>query len=62
MNDPNSDANPRGQLWAVHRIDDNGKQFLVKGTLSREEAERLIAEYEARGFVTRTPTQTDLLD
>jgi hypothetical protein len=34
--------------WAVHRQDDNGYQFVVQTGLSREEAERLAAEFEAK--------------
>ena len=34
--------------WAVHRQDDNGNRFVVQTGLSREEAERLAAELEAR--------------
>jgi hypothetical protein len=35
--------------WSVWRIDDNGNTFLVRERLSRDEAERLAAEFEARG-------------
>jgi hypothetical protein len=43
-------SEPRsGRTWAVHRQDDNGNRFLVQARLSREEAERLVAELEARG-------------
>jgi len=35
--------------WAVHRHDDNGNRFVMQTGLSREEAERLVAEFEARG-------------
>jgi hypothetical protein len=37
------------QLWMVHRQDDNGNHFVVQAGLSREEAERLVCEFEARG-------------
>jgi hypothetical protein len=36
-------------LWAVYRRDDNGNTFFVRGRLTREEAERLATEFEARG-------------
>jgi UDP-N-acetyl-2-amino-2-deoxyglucuronate dehydrogenase len=39
-----SDAN-----WSVWRTDDNGNTFLVRAGLTREEAERLVAEFEGRG-------------
>lgn len=35
--------------WAVHRQDDNGNRFVVQTGLDRTEAERLVAELEARG-------------
>ena len=35
--------------WTVHRQDDNGNRFVVREGLSREEAERLVAELEALG-------------
>ncbi len=44
-----SEPNPPDRTWAVHRIDDNGNVFVVKRQLAREEAEQLLAEYEARG-------------
>jgi UDP-N-acetyl-2-amino-2-deoxyglucuronate dehydrogenase len=37
------------QTWTVYRQDDNGNRFVVSTRLSREEAERLVAEFEARG-------------
>ena len=40
---------PGATTWAVHRQDDNGNRFVVATGLSREEAERLVAVYEARG-------------
>jgi hypothetical protein len=39
---------PEG-TWAVHRQDDNGNRFVVQTRLSREEAVRLAAEFEAKG-------------
>lgn len=35
--------------WAVWRIDDNGNTFLVRDSLPRAEADRLVAEFTARG-------------
>jgi hypothetical protein len=35
--------------WTVRRQDDNGNRFVVQTGLSRDEAERLVAELEARG-------------
>jgi hypothetical protein len=39
--------------WAVLRQDDNGNRFLVETGLSREEAERLVAQYETTSCITR---------
>ncbi|MFJ3218466.1 SPOR domain-containing protein [Kitasatospora sp. NPDC086801] len=36
-------------VFRVMRQDDNGNRFLVAGGLERAEAERLAAEFEARG-------------
>jgi UDP-N-acetyl-2-amino-2-deoxyglucuronate dehydrogenase len=36
-------------LWTVYRIDDNGNTFVVREHLSREETDRVVAEFEARG-------------
>jgi hypothetical protein len=35
--------------WSVWRTDDTGNTFLVHSGLTREEADRLVAEFEARG-------------
>ncbi len=35
--------------WAVWRIDDNGNVFVVREHLARGEAERVAAEFAARG-------------
>ncbi|WP_280290012.1 hypothetical protein [Pseudomonas sp. BN417] len=35
--------------WCVKRLDDNGNEFVLRAGLTREEAERLAAEYQARG-------------
>jgi hypothetical protein len=40
---------PTAATWTVHRQDDNGNRFVVRTGLSREEAERLVAELEALG-------------
>ena len=37
------------ETWTVHRKDDNGNHFVVQTRLNREEAARLVAEFEARG-------------
>jgi hypothetical protein len=35
--------------WTVHRQDDNGNRFVVQTGLSQADADRLVAELEARG-------------
>ncbi|MFG5863402.1 hypothetical protein [Metapseudomonas sp. CR1201] len=37
------------QEWCVKRLDDNGNVFVLRDRLTRDEAERLMAEYQARG-------------
>jgi UDP-N-acetyl-2-amino-2-deoxyglucuronate dehydrogenase len=37
------------RTWTVYRQDGNGNRFVVSTRLSREEAERLVTEFEARG-------------
>ena len=39
---------PEG-TWSVYRQDDNGNRFVGGQRLNRQEAERLVAEFEARG-------------
>jgi YD repeat-containing protein len=43
---PNEQPNA---VWAVYRTDDAGNSFLVRDALTRDEAERLVAEFTARG-------------
>ena len=40
---------PPHATWSVWRSDDNGNTFIVRDGLSPEEAERLVAEFTARG-------------
>ena len=35
--------------YIVYRIDDNGNVFVVKKEMRQEDAEHLVAEFEARG-------------
>ncbi|MDF3934622.1 hypothetical protein [Pseudomonas citronellolis] len=35
--------------WCLWRLDDNGNRFVVRRELSREEAEALARDYQARG-------------
>jgi len=46
MND--SDCTP-ARFWVVWRIDDNGNTFVVREHLSKDDAERLVEEFAARG-------------
>jgi hypothetical protein len=36
------------RCFEVHRVDDNGNEFIVATGLTREEAERMADMYEAR--------------
>jgi hypothetical protein len=47
--EPTDHLPPPRQTWAVHRQDDNGNRFVVRTGLGRDEAERLVAEFEAKG-------------
>lgn len=38
-----------GSNWIVYRQDDHGNSFVVATDLSREAAQRMVADYEARG-------------
>jgi hypothetical protein len=51
MSGPESTAPVPGQpgTWAVHRQDDNGNRFVVQTGLTREDAERLVVQFEAKG-------------
>ena len=51
MIEPSTDSagDAQGQSWSVWRIDDNGNSFVVREHLSLNEAERLVAEFTARG-------------
>ena len=42
-------ATEQRECWAVCRTDDTGNSFVVREHLTREEAERLVAEFTARG-------------
>jgi UDP-N-acetyl-2-amino-2-deoxyglucuronate dehydrogenase len=44
--------------WAVWRTDDTGNTFLVRDNLTRDEAQRLVAEFEARGHKQTYFTET----
>jgi UDP-N-acetyl-2-amino-2-deoxyglucuronate dehydrogenase len=37
------------ESWTVWRCDDNGNRFVVTEAQTRDEAERLVAEFTARG-------------
>jgi len=50
MSDPQSQTlPPSDKAWTVWRIDDNGNRFVVHEHLARQDADRLVAEFEARG-------------
>jgi hypothetical protein len=43
------DPPPQIERWKLLRQDDNGDRFVVKKGLTKQEAERLVAEFEALG-------------
>jgi hypothetical protein len=51
VSDQSPAAEPSGPSgsWAVYRIVDNANVYPVRGGLTRGEAERLAAEFQARG-------------
>lgn len=49
MNPPTEPAREPAERWAVYRTDDTGNSFLVREHLTLEEAERVAAEFTARG-------------
>jgi UDP-N-acetyl-2-amino-2-deoxyglucuronate dehydrogenase len=51
MNDPDTQHldSQHENIWTVYRIDDNGNTFVVRERLTRDEAKRLVVEFEARG-------------
>ncbi len=42
-------TDPSEHDWWVKRLDDNGNEFVMQGGLTRTQAERLAADYQARG-------------
>ena len=47
---PNQNDVSRGKAeFSVWRLDDNNNEFLVRGSLTEEEALALVREYEAKG-------------
>lgn len=49
MDDPKSASKLIESQWSVWRTDDTGNSFLVREHLTRDEAERVVAEFTARG-------------
>lgn len=49
MNPPTEPTHESTERWAVYRTDDTGNSFLVREHLTREEADRVAAEFTARG-------------
>lgn len=54
-----SDPPPFARQWSVYRIDDRGNTFLVRDRLDRDEAERLVVEFTARGHKQMYWTERD---
>jgi len=42
-------ATSAAATWQVWRIDDNGNTFLMRDDLTQAEADRVVAEFTARG-------------
>jgi hypothetical protein len=40
---------PEKDTWTVYRQDDNDNRFVVQDHVSRDEAQRLVEKFEARG-------------
>jgi hypothetical protein len=47
--DAREDREPEIATWTVWRIDDNGNVFVVRRCLSKQEADRLVDLFTARG-------------
>jgi L-amino acid N-acyltransferase YncA len=48
--DDRTEPSPKpANMWTVYRQDDNGNRFVMEKHLSREEAEGVVAQFEARG-------------
>jgi hypothetical protein len=52
-------AYPPGN-WTVYRIDDNGNEFVVQAHIDEDTANRIVAEFEARGHKQTYWAQRDL--
>lgn len=52
-------AVPRDSTWSVYRIDDNGNVFVVRKNQNQDEANCLVAEFEARGHKQMYWTECD---
>jgi hypothetical protein len=62
VTDPNAPQEPK---WCVWRTDDTGNTFLVRENVTREAAEQLVAQFEARGhkqtyFAEKQKSQTTI--
>jgi hypothetical protein len=49
MTQPKPEIPDSFEWWTVLRIDDNGNTFVVRDHLARTEADRMVAEFTARG-------------
>jgi hypothetical protein len=55
-----NDSDQLATTWAVYHQDDNGNRYVVETGLSYEQAERLVALYEARGHKQSYWAEADL--
>jgi hypothetical protein len=47
--EPSQESHAMDTFWCVKRLDDNGNEFILRANLSREQAEHLARDYQARG-------------
>src|SRR5262245_16690256 len=55
-----ADDAPR-ELWTVWRIDDNGNTFVVREGLTKDDADRTVAEFTARGHMQAYWAERDVV-
>ncbi len=47
--DPEKSCRQSEPTWTVYRQGDDGNHFVMERHLSKEEADRMVAEFESRG-------------
>lgn len=46
---PTTESSDNQPHWSVYRQGDDGNQFVIKSGLTRQQADQLVEEFEARG-------------